>query len=299
MFKTILVCSDGSEGAQAAARMAVQVARKFEAAVILLHTYDLTNAYPAYAGTVWELAFNEGNMDSYAKAARRAMDDTTGLIFDAAGVPYESVIERGHPVATITRIAREREVDLVVIGSRGLSDMQGFVLGSVSEGVLHHVHCPVLIVRGKHAADVPAMRSVLLATDGSAGACQAATVAIQMAQRFAAPLSVLNVLDAATLSFGLTPFMLGKDDAPYLDATHLLTALTKSLGAEATEAGVPVSFHQETGYPAQTIVDFAGSHHADLIVIGCRGRGTFESLLLGSVSNAVAHRSHRSVLVTR
>jgi nucleotide-binding universal stress UspA family protein len=53
------------------------------------------------------------------------------------------------------------------------------------------------------------------------------------------------------------------------------------------------------GSPAQTIVDFAKNVRADLIVIGSRGRGSFGSLLLGSVSHGVVHNSDRNVLIVR
>lgn len=301
MFSKILLCSDGSEGALTAARMGAQIAQKFHSDALLIHTYDLAvAAYPTFEAGMWELPVIQAGMDSYAAEARNALEEHTGKIFQEAGVPYESLLERGHPVEAITRVAKQREADLIVMGSRGLSAAPSFLMGSISEGVLHHAHCPVLIVRGDHAPQqAPEWQRILLASDGSQGACQATSAALDIAQKFAASVSVLNVLDAASLSYRLSPYLPTDDDNPRISAEHLLAKITRDVSMDAIQAGVSRSFHQETGNPAEIIVGYANRHDAGLIVVGCRGMGTFQSLLLGSVSNRVAHYSRRSVLVTR
>ena len=301
MFRKILVCSDDSEGALTAARMGAQIARKFHSDVLLLHTYDLTVAvYPLFEAGVWQLPVRQEQMDFYLEEARVTLAAHTGKILQEAGVPYVSLIERGHPVEVITRLAAEREMDLIVIGSRGLSGVEAFLLGSVSEGVLHHAHCPVLLVRGVHALqEAPEWKRILLASDGSEGACQAAGAALEIAQKFAASLDVLNVQDASSLSYRLLPFLPVDSATPTVYAAKLLAKITRDVSEQAIEAGVRCSFHQETGYPAEIIVDFANRCDASLIVIGSRGMGTFKSLVLGSVSNRVARHSRCSVLVTR
>jgi nucleotide-binding universal stress UspA family protein len=301
MFRKVLICSDGSEGALTAARMGAQVAQKFHSDVLLLHTYDLAvAAYPTFEAGVWQLPVMEEGMDSYAEEARLALEEHTGQILKDAGVNYETLLERGHPVETITRLAEQHKADLIVLGSRGLNNVESFLMGCTSEGVLHHAHCPVLIVRGGHAPQqAPELQRILLASDGSEGACQAAAVALQIAQKFAASLSVLNVLDASSLSYKLSPYLPADHETPDSCAEKLLAQITNNVSKDAIQAGVPRSFHQEKGTPAEIIVAFANRTDASLIVIGCRGMGTFKSLLLGSVSNRVAHHSPRSVLVTR
>ena len=301
MFDKILICSDGSESALLAARAGARIAQQFHSAVVLVHSYDpAAVAYPAFGGGGWEFAAGQDVLDVEAEDARRDMIQHTGKIFEEAGVKYETLLECGHPVEAITRVAIQHKADLIVLGGRGLSDRAALLMGSVSEGVLHRAHCPVLIVRGDCAAQqAPEWREILLASDGSEGAGQAAVFAIGIAQKFAASLRVLNVLDGSSLPYSLSPFRAADSETPQSRSERLLATITAEVSKEACAAGVPRTFHQETGDPADIICGFTDCLNLGLIVVGCRGRGTLTSLLLGSVSNSVAHRSRRSVLVTR
>ena len=295
MFHKILVCSDGSEGALAAARMSAQIAQRFDSAVLLIHPF---------AGRDWEFAVSREGLDAYAAEARRELEEHTGRIFREAGVKYEALLEYGHPAEAITRVAQQHQTDLIVIG--GPTDMPSFLMDSVSEQVLHQAHCPVLIVRAdQEPQKAREWQRLLLASDGSEGSCQATVTAVRIAQHFAAVLCVLNVLDASAFSFSLAPCLNANSENPYsraekiLAAENLLAKITRDVSTAAVEAGVSCSFHQETGYAAETITGFADRDDTDLIVIGCRGQGTFTSLLPGIVSDRVAHLSRHSVLVTR
>jgi nucleotide-binding universal stress UspA family protein len=69
-----------------------------------------------------------------------------------AGLEAETVVRRGDPAAEICAVARKRDSRIIVIGSRGWGRIGGLIFGSVSESVLHHAPCPVLVV--PDAADV-------------------------------------------------------------------------------------------------------------------------------------------------
>ncbi len=297
MFSKILLCSDGSEGALAAARMGALMAQQFQSKVLLVHSCDpAIAAYPAFGGAGWEFAVSQDGLDTEAEEERRTLIEHTGKILLEAGLKYETLLECGQPVEAITRVAAQHKVDLVVLGGRGTSDVPSFLLGSVSEGVLHRAHCPVLIVRG----DPPMpFQHILLASDGSEGAGQAAAAAILIAQKCAASLRILNILDAASLPSSMSPYLCADSETPYTRAEHLLAKITEDVEAQAVGTGVALSFHQETGNPAEIIVAFAKRQGIDLIVLGSRGRSALTSLLLGSVSNSAAHHAYCSVLVTR
>ncbi len=299
MFNKIMVCSDGSDDALLAARLAARLARKFHSEVLLVHSYDLSGAYRAFAKGSSTVGPAGDGAVTYANEARADLKQSTGTVFEGSGVKYNTLISEGHPVEVITRLAREHEVDLIVLGHRGIDNSPPVFMGSVSEGVLHHALCNVLIARGEPLdQETPKLGHILLASDGSDGARDATVVATRLARDFSASLSVLNVLSTHPILGGLPPYFVGNLPSDG-QAERDLASITDDVELETMDTDVPITFHQQAGSPAEAIVAFADHHETDLIVIGSRGLGTFKSLLLGSVSNRVAHLSRHSVLVTR
>jgi len=88
-----------------------------------------------------------GAVNAYIEQVQDSVARRTGRVLDEAGVPYEILTEVGHPAEVIVRIAEDDGYDLIVLGSRGMTAFKSFLLGSVSDKVSHHAHCPVLIVK--------------------------------------------------------------------------------------------------------------------------------------------------------
>lgn len=249
----------------------------------------------------WALAIDHDSIECCADEQRAEIEENVRPVFDSLHIPCHVLQERGHPVDRILHVAKEEKVDLIVLGSRGLRGIKELVLGSVSAGVLHHAACPVLIVRGD---DMPqglgAFQNIMLASDGSDCARNAAEVAVNLAHGFGTNLSVVNV--RADISAVSVP---GDDFAPMLPvnadayAHQLLEQVKRTVSNIAVQSEVRCSYHQEVGHPDETIVRFATDHHADLLVLGSRGEGGFERMLVGSVSNYVAHHANCPVLIVR
>src|SRR5690348_8701883 len=145
MFKHILVAIDGSPYTREAIPVAIDVARKFESDLFVLHVaeHDRGRAV-AYS---LESPADATRMVAGAVAEARAAGVTaSGQLLDKAA---------GHVAEAIERAALEHGIDLIVMGSRGLSDAQGFLLGSVTHKVMQMVDIPVLVTRAKTAAVVP------------------------------------------------------------------------------------------------------------------------------------------------
>jgi nucleotide-binding universal stress UspA family protein len=63
------------------------------------------------------------------------------------GIKVQTILEEGHVVQEIVRVSKEGKFDLIIMGARGVSHIKEMLMGSVTDGVMHHVTCPVLIIR--------------------------------------------------------------------------------------------------------------------------------------------------------
>ncbi len=141
----ILVAADGSSHAIGAAKLAARLVRELrEAEVVLVNVGHIpTIALGGLADGVVDLAALEEGLQ---RAGQTILDQTAKAL---AGIDarVSRVYRRGDPANEIITAAKEHKADLIVMGSRGLGQIGGLILGSVSERVLHGAHGPVLIVR--------------------------------------------------------------------------------------------------------------------------------------------------------
>lgn len=300
MFRKVLVCSDGSCCALAAVQAGVAIARHHEAELIVLNVFHSAYADIAEIGA-WAIAVDQQMLDSCARRDKSTIEHSVRPLLDELMTPYRVLQEKGHPIQAILTIAEKENVDLIVVGSRGLRGVKELYLGSISNSIMHHAPCPVLIVRGDQApAGAPSFQHILLATDASECAQAATAVAVNMAQKFATSLTVLNV---CTVVDTHVPAENGEvylgEPRTDLYAAGLLELVRDNVSRLAKPAGVYCSYVQKSGHPYDAILGFAEDHRSDLIVMGSRGLGGFEQMLLGSVSNYVAHHARCPVLVVR
>lgn len=144
MFDNILICTDGSATALKAAKRAVALAKQSNACVLLLNV--LPNA--ALAVTVpWQLEIGGTGSAPQLTAAQQANLEASLSMCKEAGLRFRCRHESGHAAEQILRVAEDEGADLIVMGSRGLNEWKALMLGSVSDHVVHHAPCSVLIVR--------------------------------------------------------------------------------------------------------------------------------------------------------
>lgn len=143
MYRNILVAIDGSQHSQNALQEACGLVKEKPGAKLTL--INVVLPLPSY---IWaEVAEFEVNLEETAKKNASEMMSKVTASLQEQGIAYDEVIAVGEPATEICRVAEERGCDLIVIGSRGLGQMQGFILGSVSSRVLHDAKSPVLVVK--------------------------------------------------------------------------------------------------------------------------------------------------------
>lgn len=132
-----MVPIDGSPHANKAIEFAADISKRYGSRLILLHVIPIRVYAFAEVGAVLSEDVEEGE-----EILRRGVELAKSL-----GLEADRRLGKGIPAEEILRVAEEEGVDLIVIGSRGLSGVKAFLLGSVSDKVSHHAKCPVLIVR--------------------------------------------------------------------------------------------------------------------------------------------------------
>lgn len=154
MFSKILVPLDGSEHSMRALDIAIQVAKRFNGKITLIHVYSvsvrpLVVPEPAtFAPGIPMITPTE-----YSRVAEAVKNAGARILAEGAEkvkaekIEVETMLREGHTVHEIVRAAEEGKFDLIVMGARGLSRIKEIILGSVSDGVIRNAPCPVLITK--------------------------------------------------------------------------------------------------------------------------------------------------------
>lgn len=138
MIRKLLIAYDGSEQARKAFDVGIEIAAKFAAEVFVISVAVL----PEPADDVETEAILENANEYYEKHFAELKQDAA-----SAGIVPQFEVLVGHPAEQIVHYANEKEVDMIVMGHRGKSLIERWMLGSVSKRVLSYAHCTVTIVR--------------------------------------------------------------------------------------------------------------------------------------------------------
>ena len=138
-MESIVVGTDGSPGAEAAVERAAEVARGTGALVHLVTAYP---DIPSYRERIGSSAKREPI--DLQQVADSVLARAAGTL---SGIEVETHSREGDPAQVIADVAGEQDADLIVVGDRGLTGLERFLLGSVSSKLSHHAPCSVMIVR--------------------------------------------------------------------------------------------------------------------------------------------------------
>ncbi|MGY6412377.1 MAG: universal stress protein [Alkalilacustris sp.] len=199
----------------------------------------------------------------------------------------------GQPADEILAAAAEHSADLVVIGSRGQSQLRGLFLGSTAREVIRRADRPVRLEwinatpEGTAAACARActgrLERLLLATDFSPAAAPAEAAAVALASgRRVDLVHVVTEADRARLPRWPAMARGGLD----------------AIAAEVAAAGGSAEVHLLEGPPPQVIAELAEARDAQLIVVGKHGQGRLQSALIGSTAATLCEIARRPVLIS-
>jgi nucleotide-binding universal stress UspA family protein len=282
MFPTkILLATDGSEDAELAATTAVGLARSTSSELHVVHTWR----------PVPSVHFDALIRREMEREAQGILDEQAKKIEGLGGTVAQARLREGGAAEEIVALAEEIGAGLIAVGSRGRGRIRRALMGSVSDAVVRHAHCPVMVVRWKPVI-FPA--KILLATDGSEEATVAAQIVTYLGERTASEVHVVHVGEIPSTHYPDRYGYRALYEEHEREARQLLEAqIEKMKGAGATMAQA----HLRLGRADEEIVVLAEELGVDLIAMGSRGLGRVSRALMGSVSDSAVRNAHCPVLI--
>lgn len=283
----ILTGVDGSAESRAAVAWAAGEATLRNEPVTLMHVVQPVIGWPVVAG-VGTIA--------------RWQDDTAHNIIAQARHDLTAAMDHSRPLEVRTEVLcsnavqalvdASKDAQMLVVGSHGTGVLERLLLGSVSRAVVHHAHCPVAVVHTDGAdSPVDVKAPILLGVDGSPASEAATAWAFDEASRRGLPIVALH----AWSDVAVFP-ILGMDWRTYRDQGEELLG-ERLAGWQEQYPQVQVQRKLLCDKPAHWLLE--ESQHAQMVVLGSRGRGGFGGMLLGSVSSALAQSAKVPVIVVR
>jgi nucleotide-binding universal stress UspA family protein len=253
----VLVGIDFSECSEKALRHAIAISRSYGAKFYFAHV-------------VSSLGFAMAGPEVTAMAAEATSRDVrqleayllrTGAL---AGISYEAMVLLGSDVwHELQRVAEDRNVDLIVVGTHARTGLRKMALGSVAEAVFRHATCPVLTLGPRVPADAPPnakVRHILCPSDLSPESARAAAYAASLARQHEARLTIVHVAER-------------REDAQTDEQEREFeTRFRKYLPGELPHNW---TFRTQLGPIDRTLLDLAEEGRVDLIVLGVRASHSF------------------------
>lgn len=297
MYHALMVPLDGSEFGRHAIPWALAVAEPAGARVDLVHVLP-----PLYGmGVVDETLATAEVMEAQRETAEQSLSDLANRLQIGTGVPFSAAVDDGAIPDALVRRADENGVDLIVMTTHGRTGFARALLGSVSDAVVRHGGRPVLLARPhRHPPEEhepAAVSEVLILLDGTAASEAIVDHAIEVCRLTGAACTLLHVVVPELLPTGSAPRALADQRATVAEEQTSETYLA-SRAEQLRTAHVPLTTaivrHADL---AEGVLEYCASHPVSLIALATRGKGGVERAVLGSVTDALLHKTQLPILV--
>lgn len=280
MYENVLVPVTEQSGATGGLHHTSAIAQWPDARIQLLFIADRTHDS--------DLVLEETVGDVLDQEGKRIVEEV-GPPLDTHGVAYDTDVVQGNPAPAIVEYAGRYDHDLIVMPTHGREELSQYVLGRLTAKVVRLSDVPVLTARVQPDEAVPCpYESVLVPTDGSPAAMDAAQHGLALAAALDAAVHILSVVDNTSLGLDV------RSKTVKQDREQAVADAVVDLVLDAETHGIPaITTSVVYGTPAEEIRSCVESNDMHAIVMGTTGRGGVDRILLGSV----AEKTIRSVPV--
>ena len=276
-MKKILVPTDFSKTSITALEVAFDIAKKAGADIYVLHVVEEATPDSYLISGEWQNDNWEDRLFTF-KLLEKAKKQLEKLVQDPrfSAVKLVGELRLGNPFHGMNAIIAEQKVDLVVMGTRGVTNLESMVIGSNTERVVRHSRCPILTVHKKPASSD--FKNIVYATAMS-----------KDEEVFSRIVKRTHQLDNSTVHLVRvnTPGDFQRDRI----VKDYMNKFDKSLQLKNFTVNVYNDLNEEEG-----ILYFADSIDADLIAMATHGRTGFAHVLAGSIAEDVVNKAKRPVL---
>ena len=288
----IAVATDFSETAEAALDWGAELADSHGGRVVLIHALHLHGPITDFMPSPPDL---EKHMQGAAiERLNRSVDRVA-----ERGIAITSRLAMGIPSQAIVQELTDLDPAVVVLGATGQSGISQILLGSTAQRVVQHAPCPVLTVHPGDAEDHRPIRTILVPTDFSRHALQAARKAQRVLKPIETGAKIILVhayhMPLEYTAYGAIPTGLNF----HQDVAALADEKLSLIADELRRDGLDVETVATQGYPPEEIVAVAKERNVDLIALGTHGRTGLSHLLLGSNAERVVQHAPCPVLTVR
>jgi nucleotide-binding universal stress UspA family protein len=304
----ILIAVDPSPHSQEAVQFVKSVDWPKNIEIYLMNIIEMKHApplLPSGGPSSWDRVIAEARGELFTEA-KEFLEQTKKTILGRRSFPVHSFVREGLPGAEILQAIEEYQIDLIILGTRGLSNVKRFLLGSTSDQIMREASCSVLLVRKKLSRLTmgKTASNVLLATDGSSGARSMVHMLSLLNYKTSPKVTVIHVVGKPAFLEG---WFWGKGKTELNQLGEQLQEKAEQEGIrhleeisqKLQELSLNVETKLVTGDPADEIITTAEGVKAKLLIVGLRGIQEGKPMPLGEVVRKVSRYAPCSVLVTR
>ena len=281
-IKKVAVLLDGSDYAAQAIPMAKSICETLGAKLILLSHYKENQP--------------DLNISEFKKEIENYLCDLAEEI-SRSGIPVNCIVQAGSPAEVAKNVVEDREIDLVVLTTRGRSGVTNWLSEGLSSKIVRYLDIPVLLVQTSDDGEVeiPDIKKLLVALDGSISSEATLPYARALGKSYGSKLQLVCVPAVPESIKYRAPAQVIRTIRQ--KAVKSMKKFSEAIARSLREDNLEVEPIVTGSIPSQTIVELGKKDDVDLIMITSQGRGGLDLLFMGSTAQNVVQKSNKPVFI--